>query len=277
MAGSSETSTGSSSTRSSKGWKSTAKEKFDGLLYIAGAVTAIGLAVGTVYQPWKHFQPIENVSSVSFKEHYVSRDEEMTKMEEKFSEVEERWRNANLHSKGSLAHLYLTGKPGSGKTQLALGYARKFYEERWFHRYMFSRIAVVHLDASNLDESYPKLLEVLHPGIDTKHMTPDDMSTKAKEELKKFDRWLLVVDNVNSPDIKFPEPEVVGRHVGRILLVTSNRNAVKTNYATEHQLGEMTIQKALQLLKKTSGHEGKHDEASELVKFLGRVPLSITR
>ena len=220
------------------------------------------------------YKPIENFSSVSNKEHYLSRVEKMKEMEKKYSELQKRCRKANPQA---IARLYLTGKPGSGKTQLALGYARKFYKKRRFHRYMFSHVAVVHLDASNLAESYPKALELLNPEIDTKCMTPDEMRTKTEGELKKIDRWLLVVDNVNSSDIKFPNPEVVGQQVGRILLVTSNRNVLKTNYATEHKVGEMTKQEAVQLLKKTSRHDGKREEASDLVNFLGRVPLSITR
>ena len=108
-------------------------------------------------------------------------------------------------------------------------------------------------------------------------MTPDKMRAKTEEELKKKDHWLLVVDNVNSSDIKFPMPEVVGRKMGRILLVTSNRSVVQTNFAAEYQLGGMTEQETVELLKKTSRHDGKHEEASALVNFLGLVPLSITR
>ena len=269
-------STGSGS-GSSKGQKSTAKTWFDRLLYIAGAVTTLGGAYAYLKDPFKDYESIENISSVSAKEHYLPRAKEMKMMEAKFIEVENRWRKANPQAKGSLAQLYLTGKPGSGKTQLALGYARKFYEDRWFHRYMFSRVAVVHLDASNLDESYPKVLELLHPGIDTKHMTLDEMRTKTEGELRNIDCWLLVVDNVNSSDMKFPMPNVVGRQVGRILLVTSNRNVLKTNYAAEHKLERMTEEEAIHLLQKTSRYDGRHDEASALINFLGLVPLSIAR
>ena len=228
----------------------------------------------TVTAPGGTYEPIENISFVSAKEHYLPRDEEMKIMEMKFSEVEERWRNGNPQAKGSLAYLYLTGKPGSGKTQLALGYARKFCKG---HSNNISHVAAAHLDASNLAESYPKVLELFNSKIDTKQMTLDQMKAKAEEELKEIDCWLLVVDNVRSSDIISHTPKVVGRKMGRILLVTSNRSVLTTNFADEHQLGGMTKQEAVQLLKKTSRHDGKHDEASALVNFLGRVPLSITR
>ena len=223
------------------------------------------------------FKPIENISFVSVKEHYLPRVEEMNMIEAKFNGVEEKWRIEYPQAKGSLARLYLTGKPGSGKTQLALGYARKFYYERLFYRYTFPRIAVVHLDAANLAESYPKLLEQFNPTIDTKQMMLGQMKTKVEEELKKFTRWLLVVDNVNSPAVEYPMPKIVGWQVGRILVVTSNHNVVTSNFADDHKLGGMTEQEAVQLLKKTSRHDGKYEEASALVNFLGLLPLSITR
>ena len=261
-------------------WKSIAKRHWGLLLVVVAVIGGTYTQMKgpfkelkAAYEYFKDYQPVENVFPVSAKEHYLPRDEEMKKMEKNFSEVEKRCRNTNP------ARLYLTGKPGRGKTQLALGYARKFYKEQWFRHYMLSRVAVVHLDASNLAESYPKVLELLHPGIDTERMTPDKMRAKTEEELKKKDHWLLVVDNVNSSDIKLPMPDVVGRKMRRILLVTSNRSVMQTNFAAEHQLGGMTEQEAIQLLNKTSRHDGKHDEASAraLVNFLGLVPLSITR
>ena len=241
-------------------------------------VALVAVIVVFLYKCRENFKPIENISSVSIKEHYLPRVEKMNMMEEKFSEVEQRLRNVSPHAKHSV-RLYLTGKPGSGKTQLALGYARKFYEERvWFYDYTFPRLAVVHLDASNLAESYSNVLELFNPNIDTKQMTLDQMKTKVEENLKNITRWLLVVDNVNSSAVKYPMPKIVGWQVGRILLVTSNSNvSMAKNLATEHQLGGMTEQEAVKLLKKTSRHDGKHEEASALVNFLGLVPLSITR
>ena len=226
----------------------------------------------------ENFKPIENISSVSVKEHYLSRVEEMNMMEAKFSEIEEKLTNVSPYAT-HLVRVYLTGKPGSGKTQLALGYARKFYEERvWFYRYTFPRLAIVYLDASNLYESYPKVLELFNPEIDTKQMKLDDMKTEVEEKLKNITCWLLVADNVNSSAIKLPEPKITGRQVGRIVIVTSNRNVSKPkNFAKEHQLGGMTEQEAVDLLKKTSRHDGKYDEAIALVNFLGLLPLSITR
>ena len=99
---SSPTSGRSSSTRSSKWWNSTAKKWYGGLLSVAFGV--IERCRGfkdliAAYEYFKDYQPIKNVSSVSAKEHYLPRDEEMKEMEAKFSKMEENWRNANPRGK----------------------------------------------------------------------------------------------------------------------------------------------------------------------------------
>ena len=246
------------------------------MLYISRVLGVLGVVCAYIAIPVKDYEPVKLIPLT--KEHYLPREAEMKKLEETFKEVEEREKKQNARAEHSAALVYLTGKPGRGKTQLALGYAQGFYEKRWFHWYKLSRVFVAYLDASNPSSSYPKLLEALKPGSSKDvQLNIGRMCDIAEEELKKRNSWLLLVDHLHSSNVRFPKPRVKGQDEGRILLITYNHNVIKGLDAAEHILNEMTEEEAVCLLKRVSDYNGKDHEARDLVNFLGRVPLTVTR
>lgn len=208
------------------------------------------------YERYKPFQCIPRT-----KQHYIDRKEKRKGLDKEFKRV------ARKVSEGPVS-VYLTGAPGNGKTQFGLGYAKSFYKRKWFHCFKLSRVAALYLDASNLDASCHNLLKSLSPESD---IDPGRMYNKLQEELSKRHTWLLVVDNVNSSDVV---PKLVDtiKCVGRILVVTSNQSVISKDYSGEYDLGVMTPQEAIDLLRDVSKPD---DESSVVPHRLGYILQSV--
>lgn len=135
---------------------------------------------------------------------YQSRKSEIREIKNKFKLLRKR------NGKGLSVAVYVTGRPGYGKTQLAREFGKEFYRQNkgWF----FKNLVVGTLDASSsstLLQSYITLaidlgctseLKALEGLLGRKGELQGlgILSSAVKKELKKRPGWLIVVDNLSS-------------------------------------------------------------------------------
>ena len=135
---------------------------------------------------------------------YQSRKSEVREIKNKFKLLRKR------NGKGLSVAVYVTGRPGYGKTQLAREFGKEFYRlnRGWF----FKNLVVGTLDATSsttLLQSYVTLaidlgctseLKALEGLLGRKGELQGlgILSLAVKKELKKRPGWLIVVDNLSS-------------------------------------------------------------------------------
>ena len=135
---------------------------------------------------------------------YQSRKSEVCEIKNKFKLLRKR------NGKGLSVAVYVTGRPGYGKTQLAREFGKEFYRSNrgWF----FKNLVVGTLDATSsttLLQSYITLATDLGCTSDVKALEGllggkgelqglSILSSAVKKELKKRPGWLIIVDNVSS-------------------------------------------------------------------------------
>jgi tetratricopeptide (TPR) repeat protein len=177
----------------------------------------------------------------------------------------------------------LSGLPGIGKTQLALEYAHRCYQDGVYQ-------AVFWVDAANettLVSSYDKLAHKLKlPDLDERDL---GKSVEAvKEWLEIHTHWLLIMDNADNLLLArsfFPEAQQAKAHQGRILLTTRSQ-IVGDVVATQIEIDKMEPAEGLRfLLRRTHKLEGDampdavaadmREAAAQVVELLDGHPLAL--
>jgi tetratricopeptide (TPR) repeat protein len=180
--------------------------------------------------------------------------------------------------------VYLTGQPGSGKTELARQYGEQFKNATSSNDP--SKPLVITLNANSEDSLMKSVKEATR-----KLQIPVCMeqTNKNLEELMKNLRdyfrdyshaWLLIIDDMfekNDFNYLFPRPGVKEWGGGQVLVTTQDNNLVPAGhlFAKKFSLNEgMTKEDALALLKKISDVE-VDDFAEEIINELQSLPLAL--
>ena len=153
---------------------------------------------------------------------YQSRKSEIREIKNKFKLLRKK------NGKDVTIAVYLTGRPGYGKTQLAREFGREFYRSNrgWF----FKNLVVGTLDASSsttLLQSYILLATDLGCTTELKALEGllggkgdlqglKILSSAVRKELKKRPGWLIIVDNLSS------DQETSKAHSSEVLPVLSS-------------------------------------------------------
>ncbi len=220
-----------------------------------------------------------------------SRTREVQKLQNRFKDLQRKSKVKEVVT------VYITGRRGFGKTQLARHFGNKFFYQR---KYSFpKKVFVGTIDATNKDtlvSSYRKLSIEL--GCEPKNSSG---KTGEFEELElvsvdmrkrlRHRTWLLIVDNLSAMNnwegkgttkadwnTLWPQPGQEEWGKGCVLVTTQDRALVKhTNpLADELYLSEMmTPEDATDMLEAVS--EVKDGDASKVASSLNRTPLSIAR
>ena len=179
--------------------------------------------------------------------------------------------------------VYLTGQPGSGKTELARQYGEQFRNATSSSD--TSKPLVITLDATkeeSLVKSIEEVMQKLQPSIDIEP-THHSLVVLLKQ-LREFFRgyngaWLLIIDDMFGNDFNhlLPRPGSKEWGGGQVLVTTQDNNLVQACHqsAKKFSLNEgMTREDAFALLKKISGVE-VDDFAEEIIKEFKNLPLAL--
>ena len=213
------------------------------------------------------------------------RDNEVARITQQLKELKE----AN---KSRLSYLYISGNPGSGKSQLAGLIAKRFFEE--LKEIPSAMAFVMTLNAESLDtllESYVsfarnfKCPDYSVTNIrDSKDLKTDEKIANLKTliitKVDLYTSWLLVVDNVTSMSLvhpHLPEPGNEKWSGGQMLITTQDAASIpSTNSFTNHISVSkgMEADDACSLLAMLSGFTGSEMQ-KEVAQALDYQPLAL--
>ena len=183
----------------------------------------------------------------------ASRDNEVTKITQRLKELKE-------GNKSRLSYLYISGNPGSGKSQLAGLVAKRFFQE------VTNTTFVMTLNAESLDSllesfvSFARLLKCSEYAV-TNILSCKDSGTEEKiENLKTlvstkvelYASWLLVVDNVTSlpqVSVHLPEPGNEQWLGGQTLITTRDAASIPL---TNSFINHIPVSKGMELCDATA-------------------------
>ena len=183
----------------------------------------------------------------------AGRDNEVTKITQQLRELKE-------GNKSRLSYLYISGNPGSGKSQLAGLVAKRFFQE------VTNTAFVMTLNAESLDSllesfvSFARLLKCSEYAV-TNTLSCKDSGTEEKianlktlvsTKVELYTSWLLVVDNVTSiPEVSVHLPEAGNEQWlgGQMLITTQDTASIPL---TNSFINHIPVSKGMELADATS-------------------------
>ncbi|CAB4002549.1 Myotubularin-related 14 [Paramuricea clavata] len=180
--------------------------------------------------------------------------------------------------------VYLTGQPGSGKTELARQYGEQF--ENASSASDTSKHLVITLNANSEDSLMKSVKEAarklrLPVCMELTNKNLEELMENLRDYFRDYSgAWLLIIDDMfgkNDFNKLFPRPGVKDWGGGQVLVTTQDNNLVPAGhlFAKPISLNEgMTKEDALALLKEISDVE-VDDFAEEIIKELQSLPLAL--
>ena len=217
--------------------------------------------------------------------HVTERNREANEITKQLKELKE----AN---KNDISYLYISGNPGSGKSQLARLVAKRFFDEA--KAIPSAAPCVMTLNAANPDsllESYASFVRQLKcpeyavtNTLNSKDITTEEKITNLKTlvatKIDLYTTWLLVVDNVSSMSwvhAYLPEWGNEQWSNGQVLITTQDVKSIPlTNSFVKHfsiSRG-MDVDDACSLLAMLSGISD-YEMGKEVAKTLDYQPLAL--
>lgn len=203
--------------------------------------------------------------------------------------------NLRHTNKNRISYFYISGNPGSGKSQLARLVAKRVYDKTIDRS--SSPSFVTTLNAENMEtllESYVSLAEIVscpEPTVTSIHSSKD-MAIKEKinnlknligTKISFYEWWLLVVDNVTSlSDTLGFLPELGNEQWGNgQLLITTQDCSCIPPHSLEFLCCHVSISQGMTseasgfLLTTISGIKDDAKAANEVAEALGHQPLAL--
>ena len=179
--------------------------------------------------------------------------------------------------------VYLTGQPGSGKTELARQYGEQFNNKTSLDD--TSKPLVITLNGNSEESLFKSVNEIarkLRLPVCTEQTIPNlsNMMKDLKDHFRAYSgAWLLIVDDMfeNSFNNLFPRPGSKEWGGGRVLVTTQDNDLVPAchQFAKKLSLNEgMTKEDALALLEEICEVE-VDDYAKEIIEELRYLPLAL--
>ena len=211
----------------------------------------------------------------------AGRDNEVTKITQQLKELKE-------GNKSRLSYLYISGNPGSGKSQLAGLVAKRFFQE------VTNTTFVMTLNAESLESllesfvSFARLLKCSEYAITNTLSSKDseieekiaNLKTFVSTRVELYTSWLLVVDSVTSiPQVSVHLPELGNEQwLGGQMLVTTQDTAsipLTNSFISHISVSEgMELADATALLGKLSGISDS-EMVKEVARTLDYQPLAL--
>ena len=191
------------------------------------------------------------------------------------AEIAERLKELNEANESSLNYLYISGNPGSGKSQLARLVARRFFDE--VNEMPCGTPFVMTLNASSPDsllESYVSFAHQLRCPQYSIRQILDSENSKIDEKIADlkmligakitlYTSWLLVVDNVTSLSslhVYLPDSGNEAWGKGQLLITTQDTASIPLPSSC---INHISVSKGM-----------NHDDASSLLSMLSGLPNS---
>ena len=215
----------------------------------------------------------------------AERDHELAKIAQQLKQLKET-------NESRLTSLYISGNPGSGKSQLAGLAAKKFFDDK--KQIAGKNAFVMTLNAQSLDSllesyvSFARHLKCSEYAV-TNTVNDKDLKTEGKianikslisTKVELYSSWLLVVDNVVSLSGINPHlPETGGTHwcKGQLLITSQDTAAIpsETSFSNHISVSKgMTPSDAISLLASLSGIADGETE-KEVARALDYQPLAL--
>ena len=196
---------------------------------------------------------------------------EISGRESEVAKIVQRLRELNESSDNQLSHLYISGNPGSGKSQLAGLVAKRFFDD--LKEMPGGSSFVMTVNAASLDsllESYASFARHLKcpdysivETLSSKDSTVDEKINSLKMlvavKITCYTSWLLVVDNVttlSSVHVHLPQFENKAWARGQLLITTQDTTSIPSESSFVNHISAskgMEPNDACSLLSKLSG------------------------
>ena len=210
---------------------------------------------------------------------------------EKINEIKKDLQKLRNDNDGKLTYFYISGNPGSGKSQLSRQLGEELYHEiDWQENAAY----VMTLNAENLDSllhSYEDFCRRLN--CNENIIASVVNSSKPKEEKIKYLRsliearvrnwklWWIIVDNVKDLNIIYPLLPQLGDEIwnnGQIMVTIQNTISVPSDSLDTKHIslsGGMNKQECRQLLSSLSDTDPNHPSLEEVAEKLDHQPLAM--
>ena len=199
----------------------------------------------------------------------------------------------NLHksNNGELSFFYISGNPGSGKSQLASQIAKSIFDKRMKNQPELT--FVMTLNAASLDTLLESYEDFAHrtdiPGDIITSILNSNLTTEGKIQrlrakiatrMEIYKNWLLIVDNVeNLKLVSKLLPERTKWNGGQVLITTQESVQIPpTNSFTGHMdiSSGLNEKESCELLATLSENPGDpHDMLTKVAKELDNQPLAL--
>ena len=211
----------------------------------------------------------------------AARNDDVAKITQELKQLKE-------NNESQLSFLYISGNPGSGKSQLAGLVADQIFKES-------TDAFVMTLDASNLDRlldsyvSFARHLKCSEYAV-TNTLNNKDLKTEEKiayvkslaaTKVELYASWLLLVDNVVSiPEMNAHLPDTRNSHwsKGQLLITTQDTTSIPPDNTFIKQMSVsngMAPSDATSLLATISGIADDETTAEEVANALDYQPLAL--
>ena len=207
------------------------------------------------------------------------------------NEIKEDLQKLRIDSGGELTYFYISGNPGSGKSQLARQLGENLYKSTNWHT---ETTFVMTLNAKDLDtllHSYEEFCRHLNCKEDVLLNTMNSSMPKGDKiknlrsqiaaRIRNWTRWWIIIDNVEDLGIVSPLLPQMGDDVwnnGQIILTTQNMKSVPSeSMLTKHisVSDGMNNQECRQLLSVLSETDLNDPLLYEVAKQLDHQPLAM--
>ncbi|XP_028403109.1 uncharacterized protein LOC114525852 [Dendronephthya gigantea] len=216
---------------------------------------------------------------------------EVVSRSDKIHEIREDLEKLRSDNNDKLTYFYISGNPGSGKSQLARQVCESIYSEvGWLQEAMF----VMTLDGKDLDSllhSYEdfcrrlncneSVLQTTLSSSNPKDKKIKDLRSQICRKIKNWKKWWIIVDNVENLELIAQLLPLMGDDVwnnGQIIVTTQNTNAVPSDSLSSKHISlslGMNDQECRQLLAQLSRTDVNDPLLEEVAEKLDHQPLAI--
>ncbi|XP_028403154.1 uncharacterized protein LOC114525893 [Dendronephthya gigantea] len=216
---------------------------------------------------------------------------EVVSRSDKIHEIREDLEKLRSDNDGKLTYFYISGNPGSGKSQLARQVCKDICEDVHVKDEAMFVMTLKGKDLNSLLYSYEdfsrklncneSVLKDLLSSSKAKDEKIKDLRSQISNRIKNWKKWWIIVDNVENLELISPLLPLIGGDVwnnGQIIVTTQNTNAVPSDSLSSKHISlslgmnDQECRQLLALLSRTDVNDSLLDEVAEK---LDRQPLAM--